>query len=262
MKIKMDVSLDPTLGCGQAHRWKKNGDVWEGVLGDRMITLKEDDEGFECYGTSDERMILDYFRGDDDIEEIYRDISGDPVIAGLVERHNGLRILRQEPWECTATYLLATNANVKRIGTMVDNVCREFGKDLGGRFSFPSPKEILDGPGDIYSCRLGYRDVRLTELAGKVADGELDLEGLRDAEYMECIETLKTVNGIGDKVADCIALFSYGHLEAFPIDARIKKQLSNIYGMDGSYCKVSETARRKFGRYGGYAQEFLYHGSI
>jgi len=262
MKIKMDVSLDPTLGCGQAHRWKKNDGIWEGVLGDRIVSLKEDDDGFECSGTSDRRMILDYFRDDDDIEEIYREISADPVISGLVDRYRGLRILRQGPWECTATYLLATNANVKRIGTMVDNVCREFGKDLGGRYSFPGPADILDGPGDMCSCRLGYRDVRLIGLARTVDDGELDLEGLRDAGYEECVETLKTVNGIGDKVADCIALFSYGHLEAFPIDARIRKQLSGIYGIDGNYRKVSETARRRFGRYGGYAQEFLYHGSI
>jgi len=262
MKIKMDVSLDPTLGCGQAHRWKKKDGVWEGVIGNRIVTLKEDGEGFECSGTSDRQMILGYFRDDDDLEEIYREISCDPVISGLVEQHRGLRILRQEPWECTATYLLATNANVKRIGTMVDNVCREFGKDLGGRFSFPGPADILEGSENICNCRLGYRDVRLIELARIVAEGELDLEGLRDAGYRECVETLKTVNGIGDKVADCIALFSYGHLEAFPIDARIKKQLSKIYGIEGSYAKVSETARRRFGKYGGYAQEFLYHGSI
>ena len=262
MKVKMDVSLDPTLGCGQAHRWKKKDGVWEGVLGDRIITLKENDDGFECSGTSDKRMILDYFREGDDLEEIYDEISGDPVISDLVEKHRGLRILRQEPWECTATYLLATNANVKRIGAMVDNVCREFGKDLGGRFSFPGPEDILNRSENICNCRLGYRDTRLIELARSVADGELDLASLKRAGYEECEETLKTVNGIGDKVADCIALFSYGHLEAFPIDARIKKHLSNIYGMEGSYAKVSGSARKKFGRYGGYAQEFLYHGII
>jgi len=262
MKIKMDVSLDPTLGCGQAHRWKKKDGLWEGVLGDRIITLKEESDGFECSGTTDRRMMLDYFRDDDDLEEIYREISLDPVVSGLVERHRGLRILRQEPWECTATYLLATNANVKRIGTMVDNVCREFGKDLGGRFSFPRPREILNCPGNVCRCGLGYRDVRLTGLARMADEGELDLEGLRKAGYRECVETLKTVKGIGDKVADCIALFSYGHLEAFPIDARIKKQLSRLYGIEGNYAKVSETARKRFGRYGGYAQEFLYHGSI
>jgi N-glycosylase/DNA lyase len=261
MNITMDVSLDPTLGCGQAHRWVKKGDLWEGVLGERVITLKENDDGFECFGTSDRRMILDYFRYDDDIDRIYEEISCDSVVSELIRRYRGLRILRQDPWECTATYLLATNANVKRIAVMVDNVCREFGTDLGGRFSFPGPEDILNGPGDVCRCRLGYRDVRLTGLAGMVADNELDLEGLRKAGYRECVETLKTVDGIGDKVADCIALFSYGHLEAFPVDARIRRRLSEIYCIEGSYAKVSGAAREKFGRYGGYAQEFLYHGT-
>lgn len=259
MRIKMDVALDPTLGCGQAHRWLKKGGSWEGVLRNEVVTLTQTDDGFECNGTSDKDMILDYFRSDDDLDVIYEEISQDPVIAKGVSRFHGLRILRQDPWECTATYLLATNANVKRIGKMVDNVCVTFGNDLGTRHSFPEPEAILQCSDKACSCGLGYRDVRLVALAQMVADGELDLEELRSASYEECRDALKEVNGIGDKVADCIALFAYGHLEAFPIDARIKKSLADIYGISGSYPKVSEIVRKRFGRYGGYAQEFLYH---
>ena len=259
MIIEMDVSLDDTLGCGQAHRWKKIGGVWTGVLNDRVLEFKETGNGFVCSGTSDKKMILDYFRAEDDLGLIYREISEDPHIERLVKQCHGLRILKQEPWECTATYLLATNANVKRIGTMVENVCRTSGKDLGGFFTFPTPDELLAHCDDICECRLGYRDIRLLDLARSVADGELDLNDLRKADYKECIDTLKTVNGIGDKVADCIALFSYGHLEAFPIDARIKRKLKDVYDIDGTYAHVSSVVRKKFGRFGGYAQEFLYH---
>ena len=257
--VKLDVSLDDTLGCGQAHRWKKHGDVWKGVLRNNIIEFKETEHGFVCSGTSDRRMILDYFRADDDLDSIYREISTDPFMEKLVTGNHGLRILRQDPWECTATYLLATNANVGRIGTMVENVCVSSGRNLGGFYTFPTPDELLAHCDDICRCKLGYRDVRLLDLAHSVSDGELDLEGLRSADYMECISALKTVKGIGDKVADCIALFSYGHLEAFPIDARINKRLKEIYGLTGSYSTVSSAAREKFGRYGGYAQEFLYH---
>lgn len=261
MRVEMTVSLDHTLGCGQAHRWTKDNERWIGVLGDDVVTMTQEDDGFTFSGV-DRRSIERYFRADDDLDLIYREISKDPFIEGLVKEYNGLRLLRQEHWECTATYLLATNANVKRIGQMVGSVCRMFGKDLGGHYSFPSPKEILDGCEKIAECRLGYRDVRLVELAEKVENGKLDLNGIEELDYDGCVSALKEVDGIGDKVADCIALFSYDHLEAIPIDARIKRKLNEIYGISGSYRNVSATARKRFGRYGGYAQEFLYHCGI
>ena len=263
MRIELDVSLDPTLGCGQAHRWIKKGDIWEGVLGKEIISLKQTEDGFECSGTDDRTMILDYFRADDDLNEIYADCSkNDPYVASLAERCPGLRLLRQDPWECMATYLLATNANVKRIGCMVENVCREFGKDLGGRYSFPTPEEIIDGESRISNCRLGYRDERFVELAHRVADGDIDPYELRKMDYQGCVNMLLSIKGIGPKVADCIALFSMDHLEAFPIDARIGRMMKERYGQDGNYRDISDYARRRFGRYAGYAQELLYHSGF
>ncbi len=263
MRIVLDVSLDPTLGCGQAHRWIKKGDAWEGVLGDEIITLEQRDDGFECSGTDDEGMILDYFRADDDLRTIYEECSGsDPYVGYLAKRCPGLRLLRQDPWECMATYLLATNANVKRIGCMVENVCKEFGRDLGGRYSFPTPKEIIDGESRISNCRLGYREQRFVELAHRVYDGEIDPYALRKMDYRGCVDSLLTIKGVGPKVADCIALFSMDHLEAFPIDARIERVMEERYGQKGSYKCVSEYARERFGRYAGYAQELLYHSDF
>lgn len=263
MRIRMDVSLDPTLGCGQAHRWFRDGDVWNGVLRNEMVELRQTEDGFECSGTSDRKMIEDYFRADDDLDAIYSEISDtDLFVAELVSKCPGMRILRQDPWECIATYLLATNANVKRIGAMVDSVCREFGRDLGGRYSFPTPEEIIAGEDRIKNCRLGYRDERFVELAHKVADNIIDPSDILRMDYDECVETLLTINGVGPKVADCIALFAYGHLEAFPIDARIGRVLKERYGREGSYRVLSEFAREKFGRYAGYAQEFLYHADF
>lgn len=260
MKFRMVVDLDSTLGCGQAHRWLRKNDAWEGVLGREIVVLKQTENGFECSGTSDRKMILNYFRNDDDLEKIYENISKDATVKSLVKKHYGLRILKQEPWECVATYLLATNANVKRIGQMVDSVCREFGDDLGGRFSFPTPEQITDGEERIKNCKLGYREERFIQLARDVCDGLFNPYELEKMNYDECREALLQINGIGNKVADCIALFAYGHLDAFPIDARIEKTLKETYGQSGSYAKLSAYAKKKFGKYAGYAQEFLYSG--
>ena len=263
MRIELSVDLDATLGCGQAHRWLKKNGRWEGVLGDEIVTLSQREDGFECEGTSDKEAVLSYFRAEDDLDEIYADISEtDGYMARLAEAVPGLRLLRQDPWECTATYLLAVNANVKRIGSMVEAVCEEFGKNLGRRFSFPEPEEIDEGCGDICRCRLGYREGSFMKLANSVRTGEHDPLSLTNLDYQSCRDKLMEVDGIGPKVADCISLFAYGHMESFPVDARISRLMRDIYGVTGSYSKVAEEGRRRFGKYPGYAQELLYHSTV
>jgi len=260
VQIDLDVALDPTLGCGQAHRWKKSGSVWNGVIGDKVIHLTENADGFEAEGCSDKNVLLEYFRSGDDLSSIVKEISSaDPYVASLSSLCPGMRILKQEPWECLATYVLATNVNVKRIAKMVESVCDTFGRDLGERRTFPSPKEILDHHCDIICCRLGYREKRFIELAEKTEDGTIDLREIEKMDYDECVKNLIEINGVGPKVADCVALFGFGHLEAFPVDARISKCLNEMYGVSGSYKTMSAFGRKKFGRYAGYAQEFLYH---
>jgi len=261
--IDLEVSLDPTLGCGQAHRWRKNGSIWNGVLGNEIVFLTEDPGGFDAEGCSDKNVLLDYFRSGDDLPGIIREISSaDAYVASLSSSCPGMRILKQEPWECLATYVLATNVNVKRIAKMVESVCDTFGRDLGERRAFPTPKEILDKQDEIPMCRLGYREERFVELAERTEEGIIDLGAIEEMDYNECVAHLMEINGVGPKVADCVALFGFGHLEAFPVDARISKCLSEMYGVSGSYKTMAEFGRKKFGRYAGYAQEFLYHSSV
>lgn len=258
------MSLDPTLGCGQAHRWRKDGDAWNGVLGKDVVTMRQiGPREIEVSGCDSRQRILDYLRAQDDLEEIVSDISQrDPYVASLSAHCPGLRILAQDHWECLATYLLATNANVARIGKMVESVCNLFGDDLGPRHAFPTPGQILDGSDRISECRLGFREQRFVELAQRVEDGEVDPEAIAELDYRGCVDTLIGIKGVGPKVADCVAIFSYGHLCAFPVDARIQRIMENMYGVTGSYSKVSSYGMEKFGKYAGYAQEFLYHSAF
>lgn len=259
MKIEMDVALDPTLGCSQAHRWKKDQGVWKGVIGDNLVELVQTDNGFNFKGC-DKNLILDYFRSQDDLSSIMKEISEkDEYVAKLAVACPGLRILKQDVWECTATYILATNANVKRIAKMVESVCDLYGTDLGGVRSFPTPKQILDGCESIGECKLGYREDRFVEFAKNVEAGTYDLESFKELNYFDCVKELKKIYGVGPKVADCVAIFAYGHLESFPVDARISKVMKDIYGIEGKYDNVSDAGRKIFGRYAGYAQELLYH---
>ncbi len=263
MHVKMDVSLDPTLGCGQAHRWRRTDDGWQGVMGKKVITLKQTETGFECLGTSDVSSLLNYFRNDDDFDEIVQYISDrDAYIADLSDACPGLRILRQDRWECLATYLLATNVNVKRIAKMVESVCDTFGDDLGQRHAFPTPRQILDRSEKVCDCRLGFRETRFIKLAKMVEDNEIDLDSIADMNYGDCVNELMRIDGVGPKVADCVSLFAFDHLEAFPVDARISDRMERLYNVKGSYKVVSNYGRTKFGKYAGYAQEFLYHSDF
>jgi len=260
VRIELDVSLDPTLGCGQAHRWRKSEGLWNGVLGENVVYLRETEYGFEAKGCPDRKILLEHFRSGDDLSEITKEISAaDPFVKNLISSCPGMRILKQQPWECLATYVLATNANVKRIAQMVDSVCEKFGKDLGERRAFPSAKQILDKHEEIPACRLGYREGRFIELAENVENGKIDLKAFEEMDYDECVSSLIKINGVGPKVADCVALFGFGHLEAFPVDARISRILGEMYGVSGNYKVMAEFGRKRFGRYAGYAQEYLYH---
>lgn len=263
MKTTLQLSLSPTLGCGQAHRWRLlDTGEWQGVIKNSVVTVKETEEGIDFEGCS-RKDFDDYFRACDDLGAILTDISSaDPYVAGLASRCPGLRILKQPEWECLATYVLATNVNVKRISKMVESVCDHFGKDLGPRRAFPSPGEILDKKELIGECKLGFREGRFLELAERTESGEIDLGLLSELDYPELVSELQKINGVGPKVADCTALFGFGKLEAFPVDVRIQHCMETMYGVTGNYRSVSEYGRNKFGKYAGYAQELLYHSEF
>ena len=253
------LDLGYTLDSGQVFRWARDGEWWTGVVGQRSVRLRQRGSALDIEGDADQGFLRSYLRLDDDLEAIYRDISNDGCIAGIIDRFRGMRLIRQDPWECSASYLLASYSNVPRIKKMIEGVCRTYGRRLAdGRYAFPTPEELAEGSGDITACRLGYRADWIKCYARSVADGSFDLEELKRLDYRGAVRYLKTVKGIGDKVADCIALFSLDHLEACPVDVRIARAMREVYGVAGSYRKVSEHARRHFGRYAGYAQEYLY----
>ncbi len=254
------IDLDHTLSCGQAFRWKKRDGRWSGIVAGEEVVLEQDGDEIDVQTGLSERELRDYFRCDDDITSIFKEIGKDRYVAGLLRKYQGLRILRQDPWECSASFILATYANVPRIIQMVENVCRTFGTRLPeGSYAFPTPEQIIKKSDEAGTCGLGYRCARFVQFARSVHLGEIDFNMLKRASYQDCVDGLIRFDGIGNKVADCVAIFSLDHLEAFPIDVRIGRAIEQQYEVQGSYRKVSEWARQHFGRYAGYAQEYIYY---
>lgn len=254
----MILDLDHTLGCGQVFRWRKEGDEWKGVVDGRMVTLRQDGKRIRASGMDEERLSK-YFRQDDDLEAIYRELEWDEHLSSYFRRYRGLRLIRQDPWECMASYVLATNANIPRIQGMIERVCRTFGTEMDGYYAFPTPGQLLDRCERAGGCGLGYRSQRFIELARLAYREEIDFSGLMSMDYDECVRALIELPGIGPKVADCVCVFSLEHLEAFPVDVRIRKAMAELYRMEGSYRTVNRLSRERFGRWAGYAQEYIYY---
>ncbi len=254
----MILDLDHTLGCGQVFRWRKVGEEWRGVVEGRSVTLRQEGGRIRAAGMSDD-SIARYFRLDDDLEAIYRQLDWDPHLASYFREYRGLRLVRQDPWECMASYVLATNANIPRIQGMIERVCRTFGTEMDGFFTFPTPGQLLDRCDRAEGCGLGYRSKRFIELARMAYREEIDFPGLMAMEYEDCVRELVELPGIGPKVADCVSVFSLEHLEAFPVDVRIKKAMADLYGIEGNYRTVSRMSRERFGPWAGYAQEYIYY---
>ena len=255
----MILDLDHTLGCGQVFRWRKEGGLWKGVVHGRMAVLEQSGGRVRVLSGMDEDEFHSYFRLDDDLEALYRELGEDAVLSRYFSDFRGLRLIRQDPWECLASYVLAPNANIPRIQGMIGRVCRTFGEERDGHYAFPQPEQVLEGCHRARDCGLGYRCQRFIEMAGMVYREEVDLPGLRDVSYEECVRELMQLPGVGPKVADCVSVFSLEHLEAFPVDVRIRRAVAELYGMEGSYQKVSRAARERFGRWAGYAQEYIYY---
>jgi len=256
------LDLELTLTSGQAFRWIRKEPGWEGVVRDRTVLLRQVQSGLlaDSQGAPAEfaDQLTGYFRGQDDLATIHRALRADPVIRSALPGLEGLRLLLQDPWETAASFLLATYANLPRICGMVERLATEFGVLLdGGRHAFPTPGALAGAsPGELRALGLGYRAPLLRELAQAWKPGVV--RELHALPYEALHRRLQELPGIGPKVADCIALYGFGRLEAFPIDVWIGRAMARHYRLRGSYRQVQRAARRRFGPLAGYAQQILY----
>ena len=278
---------------GQAFRWRRLGDGWfSGVLGENLIHVGQPDgvDGAVSYrigGTGGERpstdaddeMLLRYFREDDDVEGIYADISRrDPMIADLVRQYRGMRVLRQEPWECLASYICSKSNKIPNIRQCVSEVATlssqtvKLGDDE--QRTFPRPQRIVEvGLERLIELELAGRFSRdfpsaLIAAARRVHDGDLEVCQLRQRSYTDAMRALmqgrpgnKENNGIGLKIADCVALMSLDKLEAFPVDTHIRRLVTNRWfgGRKPSPdARIIRWAQDYFGPYAGYAGQFIF----
>ncbi len=261
-----DFNLDYTLSCGQVFRWEKNG-WWTGVVDGAIIRTKQEGNEILIDSIHDKNFIHDYFRLDDDMEEIYSEISKDKVMDSLIQKYRGLLLIRQDPWECLVSYICSSNNTIRNIKNSIRRMCECFGGEIErGYYSFPTPRVLAEAElCDMNQCKLGFRAPRVLNIASMVASREFDLYGIKDLPYKEGRRELMKIEGVGGKIADCVLLFAFGKLESFPVDTHIEQIMDRFYSEHFKNVKktkkreeIAEFARGYFGRYCGYAQEYLF----
>ena len=281
--MKLDAApfnLDATLCCGQVFRWNRKGDWWYGVAADKAFKIRQANAELE-FANVDEKFVTHYFGLEDDLLKIRGKIGRDEHVKKALQTFWGLRIVRQDPWECLVSYICATYKSIAAIKQMLLKLSKKFGERVAldgcDFYTFPTPDKLAKATANsLATCGLGYRAKYVLETSKRICESNVDLESLRKMSYPQAKETLLSFSGVGSKVADCVLLFSLGKLEAFPVDVWVKRTILNHYAehfpsvlinrissqealSNSEYEKLNEFGRNYFGEYAGYAQEYLYH---
>jgi len=190
-------NLDLTLSCGQAFRWEKAEGWWQGVACGRIVRIRQDADHLTFAG-ADAAFIRDYFRLDQNLPAILSSIDRDPMIGAAIKECRGLRLIRQEPWECLASYICATNTNIPAVKRRVALMAGRYGRPAGTAYTFPEPGALaVASSADLRDCRLGYRAEYICSAAGYAAENPDWAEKIAGLPFEDARQALMAFRGGG-----------------------------------------------------------------
>jgi N-glycosylase/DNA lyase len=269
--VVKNYDLALTLASGQTFRWRRSGDGWAGVIGSRWVRLRQEPDCIiaEMFAPeADWQWLRHYLQIEVDLDKILATFPDDPPMRDSVAACRGLRLLRQEPWECLASFICSSTKQIVQIEQIVALLSREFGQALpvpqgtNAAWAFPTSERLAAATeAELRACKLGFRAPYLLGAARKVAAGEVDLSRLGEWPLEEARAALLTLPGVGVKIADCVLLFAYGFQQAFPVDVWIIKALRQLYfpKRRPKLPRLRRFGQTHFGPHSGYAQQYLFH---
>jgi N-glycosylase/DNA lyase len=261
-----EFDLEKTLNCGQVFHWEKSGAGFAGAIGDKAAYVEQHGDQLRFAGVP-AKVIANYFSLDHPLANICSSFPRDPTMTAANDFCRGLRIIRQPRWECLATFICSSMKQVAHIRQISLALRKRFGTEqliYGNHvYHFPSAKRLgRSSERELRQCALGYRAKNLLATARLVASGEADLDGWSELADEELRARLCELPGVGAKVANCVMLFAFERLRAFPIDVWIERVLRQQYfprKQKVTAQQLREFCDRYFGEHGGYAQQYLFH---
>ena len=263
-------SLADTLECGQTFSWVKDGNGYINADIGQVVFVEQRGNMLYYETSHDDVDLVSMFRLGDPLDEIQREISRDGIMKASIEFAPDLRIINDPFFPTLVSFLCSVWKNIPTIQGMTRGIRQQWGTSYEFRgntyYGMPTPEQLSEATvKDLKKLGLAWRADFISKSTEAILEGEVSETSLRLMNYTDAHKQLRKLHGVGNKVADCVCLFSLGFLEAFPIDVWIERVIQEHYDVFSdvgkSYSKKSEAARRYFGRYAGYAQEYLYHYS-
>jgi len=254
---------------GQIFRFNVYDDEYSLVAGDKLLFIKEDDDGYilSCSESEFEEFWIDYFDLRLDYSDFEKNIPEDDLfLTNAAEYSYGIRILNQDKWEMLISFIISQRKSIPAIKSSIEKLARTYGKKIDMQvpdfiknidknsefFAFPTPKALADASiDDLNACSLGYRSPYIEASAKAVYRGDIDLEALSCLDDNELLAALMSLKGVGIKVANCVALFGYHRIAAFPIDVWIKRMIDEHY--------EGEFPLKLYDGYAGVIQQYIFY---
>ncbi len=269
--ISEDFEPQHVFDCGQCFRWLRQEDgSYTGVVQGRVINVKKENDLIILDNTNKEEfenIWFDYFDLGRNYTEIKNELKVmDEHLEKATEFGKGIRILQQDGWEMLISFIISSNNRIPMIQRAINNLSERYGKFIGeyrGKkyYAFPTANELKDvSIEDIRACQTGFRDKYIKSTVDYVNENNIDVLSYRKLETADCIKELVQFNGVGPKVADCIALFGMQKYDTFPVDVWVKRVMEEFYVEENlSLPKIRKFALDKFGDSAGFAQQYLFY---
>lgn len=269
-------NLTHIFECGQCFRWNKlEDDSYIGVIKDAVIHVRKENEKIIFTGKSIKENLQDiiryYFDLDTNYTEYKKILSNvDNYLKESIKFGSGIRILRQDLWECIISFIISANNNIPRIKKIIERLSKEYGKkiefDGNTYYCFPTPEELSKASvEDLRKLGLGFRDKRIYNTTKMIIENKINLEDIKNMDTTENMRNeLLKLDGVGPKVADCILLFALKRVDVFPIDVWVRRVMNDLYIHNENEEKVNKKelqklAEDKFGKLQGIAQQYLFY---
>lgn len=264
---KDELNIDKTLKCGQAFRWNKVDNItWCGVIKQKIVLIAQMDFKDNLSGlatnlnTEDAECLIDYLDLNINYTNEISKLNLDEFARDAYELGKGIHILNQNLFEIMITFLMSQFNSMRNISNIVEKLSKSYGTRLEiefngkiyERYSFPTLEQFANITEEgIRACSVGLRTKYLISMINKLCKNPEILDNLHKCNYNESIEILKSFDGIGDKVANCISLFGLHHIEAFPVDLHIKRIIDEHYNGNINIAR--------YGDFAGVIQQYMYY---
>ena len=276
LKKQESFCLKHIFECGQCFRWNEQADgSYTGIFQNNVLNIQQKENNIIFKGICEqniEKNIYQYFDLDRNYEEIKAKLSlVDNEIKTSIDYGSGIRILNQDLWETLISFIISANNNIPRIKKIIENLSRNYGNKITWNkaeyYTFPTPQQLSSATiEDLRKMGLGFRDKYIYYATQKIVTGEFSLKELREIKDTNTLRNkLMELSGVGEKVADCVMLFSdLKKTEVFPIDVWVRRVMNELYIKNEDEKKIkkeqiTQLAKEKYKDLAGIAQQYLFY---